>query len=1039
MALSFIRLGFDLNSPEGMGNLKPQFSIVVPVYNNAEYLPACLDSLLAQTLNDWEAVVVVDGSPDNAADIAREYASADSRFIVVEKPENEGLHLARKTGVEKLSGEYVLFLDGDDALAESALAALAEALADSGSDILHFGIAVTSFGVPESERKAFEEHGNRPCRDLFGADIAKYSFDSGLGYLQDWRVTQRVYTSELVKDAFLRMTDMRLERAEDSYEYFVIASLASHQTTLNNIVALEYNYGLGVTGSSALSADAFLRSAKQFRKCMNAILAYAASDGCPLDSAQKLASDANAKLMDLLFNDWLNRLSTVDKVSTVPPLGEMFGGVPAATQVMRCVRDKSYELWVQCAGCVNTAQAELLFNESEALFIGDLDKKKSDSASKTYCLYRDAARGHLNDLKKRNFILEKSSQPLRIFISAHKPVDLFESDILQPVEVGASLRANNFPWAWHDNEGENISDQNPMYCELTAQYWAWKNVDAEYYGFCHYRRYFNFSSKSYKENPWGEIIEPTINAASQKKYGLDDESIRKAIEGFDVVTTEVKDLTQFPGEASTPLQQYEAAPKLDIEDLYHVFAIVQDMYPEYTADIEAFANGHRSCFCNMFIMKKQIFMEYCAWLFPILERFVFEWDCSLHSKEGLRTPGHLAERLLNIYLIHGERVGVGWKRKEAQCVHFEFPDKRNYSLNLPEGYEKLSKPIIPVVFAADNNYVPMLTTTIYSMLENASKDYFYDVVVIEDGITGENKQVMQEFFAVFPNATLRFFGAGALISGYELTTSNAHISKETYYRFLIQDILPFYGKVLYLDSDLIIEGDVSELYGVGLGGNLLAAAHDVDYMGNLNMPYGKRMEYTKEVLQMEDPYSYFQAGVLVLNTAEMRKLHTVKEWMEIASNPDYIYNDQDILNANCEGRVSYLSYEWNVMHDCGGRVANVFSYAPASAFDAYNSSRSNPKIIHYAGFEKPWIMPECDYAEHYWHYARRTPFYEKLIALIAQHRVDLLAMRLEEEARPAKAIGDGNPIRKVVDPLMPLGTRRREFAKSVGRTLRGRS
>ncbi len=312
-------------------------------------------------------------------------------------------------------------------------------------------------------------------------------------------------------------------------------------------------------------------------------------------------------------------------------------------------------------------------------------------------------------------------------------------------------------------------------------------------------------------------------------------------------------------------------------------------------------------------------------------------------------------------------------------------------------------------------------------------------MVIEDGITGENKQIMQEFLASFPNASLRFFGAGALISGYELTTSNEHISKETYYRFLIQDILPFYNKVLYLDSDLIIEGDVSELYGVELGGNLLAAAHDVDYMGNLNMPDGKRMEYTKEILQMEDPYSYFQAGVLVLNTAEMRKLHTVKEWMEIASNPDYIYNDQDILNANCEGRVSYLDYEWNVMHDCGGRVANVFSFAPASAFDAYNSSRSNPKIIHYAGFEKPWIMPECDYAEHYWVYARRTPFYEKLIALIAQHRADMLAWRLEEETRPAKAMGEGNPIRKVVDPLMPLGTRRREIAKSVGRTLRGRS
>lgn len=76
---------------------------------------------------------------------------------------------------------------------------------------------------------------------------------------------------------------------------------------------------------------------------------------------------------------------------------------------------------------------------------------------------------------------EKRSQAMRIFVSAHKPVDLFNSAVLQPVQVGCSMRNDLFPWAWHDNDGENISDQNAMYCELTAQYWAWKNVDAEYY------------------------------------------------------------------------------------------------------------------------------------------------------------------------------------------------------------------------------------------------------------------------------------------------------------------------------------------------------------------------------------------------------------------------------------------------------------------------------------------------------------------------------------------------------------------------------
>ncbi len=78
---------------------------------------------------------------------------------------------------------------------------------------------------------------------------------------------------------------------------------------------------------------------------------------------------------------------------------------------------------------------------------------------------------------------------------------------------------------------------------------------------------------------------------------------------------------------------------------------------------------------------------------------------------------------------------------------------------------------------------------------------------------------------------------------------------------------------------------------------------------------------------MDDPYTYFQAGVLLFNTRAMRALHTLKEWLDFASVP-YLYNDQDILNMHCEGRVTYLDFpEWNMMID-SGRLANVITYAP---------------------------------------------------------------------------------------------------------------
>lgn len=98
------------------------------------------------------------------------------------------------------------------------------------------------------------------------------------------------------------------------------------------------------------------------------------------------------------------------------------------------------------------------------------------------------------------------------------------------------------------------------------------------------------------------------------------------------------------------------------------------MYPDYKKDAQDFFNGNKACFCNMFIMKKEIFFDYCEWMFPILEEFDKNTDYSTYSKEALRTPGHLSERLLNIYLMHHKRIGSNWKFKELQCVHFTNPE-----------------------------------------------------------------------------------------------------------------------------------------------------------------------------------------------------------------------------------------------------------------------------------------------------------------------------------------------------------------------------
>ena len=766
--------------------------------------------------------------------------------------------------------------------------------------------------------------------------------------------------------------------------------------------------------------------AESFWACSSQIQQYA--DSFRSRDSLAAAKGAKRKLMQLLFNDWRARVLDDEKMASIEKVSSVLDTSVVLSEVMRCVRDASYETLTTGTG----PDAGVLQDWRDAAYrIAD----RGGMVGVDFPSYLSAADDHIRSVRKMERVSGFEDEPIRIFVSAHKPVEVFDSQVFQPVQVGASRTNERFTWALHDDEGDNISDLNPMYCELTTQYWAWKNVDADYIGFCHYRRYFDFSDVSREENAYGEVMGDYINVVSQREYMLEDVRVREIVRNYDVITTPVEDIRSYMGENSTIRSQYDAAPKLFVEDLDRVIDILVARHPEYEQDAKAFLAGHTGRFCNMFIMKKEIFHDYCAWLFPLLEEFVASADMSLYSKEGLRTPGHLAERLLNIYLLHHERIGAGWSMKQLQCVHFTKPDRYYLPMALSCGND--NRPVIPVVFASDNNYVPMVTTTIYSMLKNASDAYRYDIVVLHEGIEWENQEKMKTFLGQFENAGLQFCDVSRFVDQYELTTNNPHISNETYYRFLIQELLPYYSKVLYLDSDLIVKGDVSELFSVDLGDNLLAAVRDVDYCGNLNMKDGIRMRYTKEVLGMHQPYDYFQAGVLVLNTKAMRKLHPMEKWLEFASDDRYIYNDQDILNVHCQGRVKYLDYDWNVMTDCYGRIGRIFSFAPAAIFDAFNDSRNHEKIVHYAGAQKPWKVMGSDRFDLYWEYAKETPFYVQLSSML--HAEVVKPMIAEQAAIDdhESAVSEDSPLRKVVDPIAPFGSRRREVLKSIGRAVRG--
>lgn len=565
---------------------------------------------------------------------------------------------------------------------------------------------------------------------------------------------------------------------------------------------------------------------------------------------------------------------------------------------------------------------------------------------------------------------------IKIF-SSHRidfEANTINDNVFVPIRSGAVFDNRKNIGILGDDTGDNISELNRSFCELTAIYWAWKNADADYYGLCHYRRFLNFSGVKYPTDSYGNIIESEITPEAEKKYGLDGKTIESVVKDYDIVVSEALDVRKFPERYSSIRDHYASAPNLHGKDIDTILNIISESQPDYYQCAKNYFDGKRGNFCSLFVMKKALFDEYCNWLFPLLFEFDKRTDMSLYTTEGKRTPGHIAERLLGIF-VNYQKEKNGIKVKELQTVLFLNAQKKEKSLQNAE-FEN-DNPVIPIVFTSTNEFLPVLSVTIQSIIEHSSEKKNYDIVILTKAVDEYRTALIKNQIAGSNNFSIRFFDVSSTIAGYRLKASD-HISSATYYRFLIQDVLPNYDKVLYLDSDIVCNRDVSELFDMEMGEAWIAAAKDPDFIGQVSSVKDIYL-YAKNQLKMDNPYDYFQAGVLLLNTKELRKNFTAKKWLEISSEKQFRYMDQDILNAYCEHKVVYFDMKWNMLIDCNNyRVPVLIKSTPDSVSQEYFAARKSPYIIHYAGYQKPWNDINCDMFEQFWIYARKAPFYERL-------------------------------------------------------------
>lgn len=281
--------------------------------------------------------------------------------------------------------------------------------------------------------------------------------------------------------------------------------------------------------------------------------------------------------------------------------------------------------------------------------------------------------------------MERNKDRIKILISYHKESELIGSEIMMPIQVGAQSSAVDLK-IQRDDEGIHISDKNDKYCELTAQYWAWKNLDADYYGFMHYRRHFVFKNVAYEFDDGRPVSYKCINNKYKKTIGLDDESIRRCIDGFDLILPLPVDTSSW-GAVSNEVQ-FSCLENLHAVDFDLVCKTVIELYPDYASAVHEFRTGHYAYWYNMFIMKKEIFEDYSEWLFRILESSEKKIDFSKYDQQEMRTLAFMAERLLSIYLLKLLKEKPELKVKHLKMTFVHHTDRKVY-----EDVEDIEMPI----------------------------------------------------------------------------------------------------------------------------------------------------------------------------------------------------------------------------------------------------------------------------------------------------------------------------------------------------------
>ncbi len=371
---------------------------------------------------------------------------------------------------------------------------------------------------------------------------------------------------------------------------------------------------------------------------------------------------------------------------------------------------------------------------------------------------------------------------LKLLVCYHKPDILVKDDIFTPIHVGRALAKKrmaaddpNLKWMLEntigDDEGDNISEKNMSYNELTALYFAWKNYDKignpDYVGLCHYRRYFIFR----KSNAVVETIRDIDNNFFNY-IGYSEQAVEHLFDDCDYVS--------HIGKVNGIFNHYKE--NHHAEDLLLAVDIVKEKFPEYSKVADEYLKMSYGNFFNMFILPKKLFFRYCEWIFTILAEFEKRVDL---SEKRL----FISERLTGIFIEKLKQEGL--KQKSLPVAFVDAPSRTPVAISLADSHFKTA-------------------VAIESILSNARWGSFVDFYVLHSGESQVDTHMFDALLEKYPNNSLTFVNVAEKLAEKNIDCKN--FSFPAHYPLVVSEVIDKANKILYLAERTLFFGDIATFY-----------------------------------------------------------------------------------------------------------------------------------------------------------------------------------------------------------------------------------